>query len=100
MSWTEQEIQAAWDNAPLAERTNPRKWRKDSCGAWICRDRYGDHNSVFGWEIHLAEAAENDSVRDLSTLRPLQWKNAASGPNGKLNCRVTAWGGGNVELRS
>ena len=100
MNWTEQEIQAAWENAPLADRANPRKWRKDSCGAWIGRDQYGNHDSVFGWEIDAAEAAENGGVRDLSRLRPLQWRNAVSGPDGKPSCRVTAWGGGNLELRA
>jgi hypothetical protein len=98
MNRSEQQIQSVWDQGEAVEKTNPRKWRKDACGAWICRDHYGNRNSSFGWEIDHIAPAENGGTDDLPNLRPVQWKNAALKQEGKLTCPVTASGGINFDF--
>lgn len=98
MSWTEQQIEAAWANGVVVEKVNSGKWRKDACGAWICRDHYASHDSSFGWEIDDGAFLENGGVDDSSRLRPLQWKNRACKKNGKLTGPVIANGGLNLDF--
>ena len=98
MSWTESDIEAVWSQAQVVDRINPRKWRKDACGAWISRDHFGDRNSHFGWEIGRIVPEASGGTDDLANLRPLQWRNASSQSNGKLVCRVVAYGGDNLEF--
>jgi hypothetical protein len=95
--WTEQDIRAVWDKGELVEKFNPDRWRKDACGAWISRQQHGNPASGFGWEIDRIAPVANGGADELSNLRPLQWKNAASNKNdGGLTCSVVAYGGGNV----
>jgi hypothetical protein len=98
MSWTEQQIQSVWNTGQVVDRSNPEKWRKDACGAWISRDQYGDGHSRFGWEIDRILPAEGGGTDDLSNLRPLHWKNALSRKDGRLTCLVTACGGVNSQF--
>jgi len=81
-SWRDNE-QQVWEKGIVGEGHDPSEWRKDICGAWIKRSDYGNRESEFGWEIdHIDKNRENNDIRN---LRPLQWKNNASG-----NCVVTA----------
>jgi hypothetical protein len=98
MSWTDLEIQSAWDKGEIVEKFNPHKWRKDSCGAWISRDQHGNRESRYGWEIEPITPATQGGSNDLSNLRPLQWKNAASRKDGKLSCPIRAHGGDNFDF--
>ena len=34
---------------------DPTLFRKDACGAWIIRDKYGDSDSIYGWQIDHIE---------------------------------------------
>ena len=98
MSWTEADIQSVWEKGEVVDKTNPEKWRKDVCGAWICRDQYGNKDSKFGWEIDRVTPAAEGGTDALSNLRPLQWKNALLKKDGGLTCPVTAHGGNNLEF--
>jgi hypothetical protein len=98
MNWTEQQIQSVWDKGQAVDNANPRKWRKDACGAWICRDQHGNQKSSFGWEIDHIVAPGNGGTDDLENLRPLQWKNRALKKEGQLTCPVTANGGINLDF--
>jgi hypothetical protein len=98
MNWTEQQIQSVWEKGVVADRTNPRKWRKDACGAWICRDQFGNRDSSFGWEIDPITPGENGGGDDVSNLRPLQWKNLTLKKDGILTCPVIASGGTNLDF--
>lgn len=95
VNWTEQHIKAAWESAEIAGRINAEKWRKDLCGAWIARQHFGNHNSQFGWEIESVESIPSGVD---ARLLALQWKNAQQRSGGKITCRITAYGGENVEL--
>lgn len=98
MSYTEQEIEAAWQNGQIVGKFPPAKWRKDACGAWLSREQYGNHNSMFGWEIDRITPETQGSTDAPPTLLPLQWKNAALKSNGRLTGAITAYGGENIEL--
>lgn len=41
----------AWNNAHKIEGQDPKKWRKDACGAWICYDCYDKTGRMFAWQI-------------------------------------------------
>lgn len=95
--WDEDTIEAVWKKGK-AVSSDPDKWRKDDCGAWISRERYRDRDSIYGWEIdHIKPKSEGGSD-DLENLRPLQWKNNVSKSNkGRLECVVESEGKKNVE---
>lgn len=86
MNVTEQLKQAVWGKGVKVPNYAPDKYRKDACGAWIAWERYGDKHSPYGWEIdHIYPESKlklrrfaQESIDDLSNLRPLHWKNNAS----------------------
>ena len=93
MTVSEDLLQRVWEKGDAAH-FDPGIWRKDQCGAWISRIRYGDRNSDYGWEI---DHINPDGGDDPSNLRPLQWKNSLDKAAGRPTCPVTADGNRNVE---
>lgn len=87
MTFTDELIQKVWEKGQTVAPYDPRSWRKDDCGAWMQRSKYGDRNSPFGWEISKLSPDEPDVV---SNFRPLHWKNNEHIINGNLKCLVTA----------
>lgn len=85
-------IEAIWNKAKIQESVNSNIWRKDSCGAWIKRNEYGNTESDFGWEIDHVIPVSKGGSDDLSNLQPLHWKNnrgkGDDWPNWK--CTITA----------
>jgi hypothetical protein len=96
MSPTEEEIQQVWEKGRIVDNYDKNKYRKDQCSAWIIREKYGDRNSVFGWEI---DHIDPDGGEDISNKRPLQWKNNVAKGEGRLECPVTSDGNTNVERK-
>lgn len=85
-SWTEQEIEAVWRKASPVTNNDPNIFRKDACGAFIQRNKHGDTNSQYGWEIdHIAPVASGGSDA-LFNLQPLQWENNRAKGDGPLVC--------------
>lgn len=86
MAWSEQLIQYVWDRATAVEGYDKSRFRKDACGAWIIRDKYGDDDSLYGWEIdHIVPQSlleeKGYSQKDIDkneNLRALQHENNAS----------------------
>lgn len=83
MAWTEEQIQSAWDRAKPEEGYDKNRFRKDACGAWIIRDKYGDTDSLYGWVIdHVVPQSllrekgfSQEMIDNPDNLRALQHEN-------------------------
>lgn len=89
MTFSDQQIQEAWNHASAVEGYDHSRFRKDACGAWIIRDKYGDTDSLYGWVIDhvvprslLQEKGISEPMIDNSlNLRALQHENNESKSN-------------------
>lgn len=83
MAWSEKQIQGAWNRAKPEEGYDKNRFRKDACGAWIIRDKYGDTDSLYGWVIdHVVPQSllrekgfTQEMIDDPINLRALQHEN-------------------------
>ena len=83
---TEEQIQEVWNRATVVEGFDKNRYRKDACGAWIIRNKYGDTDSLYGWQVDhivpqslLRDKGFSESMIDNSlNLRALQHENNAS----------------------
>lgn len=89
-------VQQVWEKGTIVANNGPNSWRKDQCGAWIARDRYGDRQSMYGWEIDHIKPESEGGGDEISNLRPLQWENNAARQSGPLRCVFRASGKENV----
>ncbi|RDL25101.1 HNH endonuclease signature motif containing protein [Serratia fonticola] len=97
-NWTEQDIQDVWEKAEIVSKYDKEKHRKDQCGAWMEREKYGDRNSLYGWEIDHIKTVSKGGTNALSNLRPLQWENNVGRSDGRLKPIVTSEGNKNIRL--
>lgn len=75
-----------WAKATVVDGYDSDSIRKDACGAWIIYDRFGDKESIYGWEIdHIYPVAKlrkrnipADQIDIIDNLRPLNWLNNKS----------------------
>lgn len=80
---TEELKRRVWSKATAVDHYDANNYRKDACGAWICFDKYGDRNSIFGWEIdHIFPKSIlrdknvlEEEIDHIDNLRPLNWVN-------------------------
>ncbi len=75
--FTEATIQAVWEKGRKITGKDPNVWRKDSCGATIKRDQYGN-TTLRGWEIDHKHPKSRGGSDNLRNLQPLQWENNRS----------------------
>lgn len=92
-AWVEEIIQKVWEKGKEVKGYDKNKYRKDDCDAWIQRDKYGNRDSSYGWEIDHISPGGSD---DLPNLRPLQWENNVDKSDGRLKCNITSEGNKNV----
>lgn len=73
---------AVWHKGIIVDGYDPKKFRKDVCGAWIIWSHYGKKTN-FSWHIdHIIPKVLGGSS-SLKNLQPLQWKNNLA-KNGKI----------------
>lgn len=78
MTYTKVEIDRIWQSAGIVEGMDPRMVRKDPCGAWIVRDKYGMPDNEYGWEVdHIYPRVLGGDDNPLN-LRPMHCANARS----------------------
>ena len=83
---TEEQIQEVWNRAIEVDGYDKDRYRKDACGAWIIRNKYGETDSLYGWVVDhivpqalLREKGISEGMIDNSlNLRALQHENNAS----------------------
>ncbi len=86
MAFSKQQIQEVWNRASAVGGYDPTRFRKDACGAWIMWDKYGDTDSLYGWEVdHIVPQAlleekgfSKEMIDRQENLRALQHENNAS----------------------
>ena len=83
MIFSEKQKQDAWNRAMTVEGYDSSRFRKDACGAWIIWDKYGDTDSLYGWQIdHIVPQSmleekgySQESIDNPVNLRALQHEN-------------------------
>ncbi len=89
-TYKENEKLLVWSMAATVPGYNSAKYRKDTCGAWICYESFGDRNSKYGWEIdHIFPTAKGGN-HHISNVQPLHWKNNLAKADGNQVCVVFA----------
>ena len=100
-------IDRIWEKAFPVEGYDSTQYRQDACGAWIIKEKYGDRNSIYGWEVdHIFPKKKledrnviNDEIDDEKNLRALNWRNNESKGDDYpvYHARVVARDGKNIE---
>lgn len=90
--------ETVWRKGRTVSWRDPNEWRIDDCGAWIKRDKYGERNDMYGWQIDHIILDKDGGSDDIENLRPLQWKNNEARQDGPLVYKVVAVGNRNVDI--
>ena len=71
-------ITKIWEKALIVEGVDRNFFRKDACGAWIAKEKYGDVSNALGWEIDHVYPIQLGGKDDDINLRPMNWQNNRS----------------------
>ena len=84
-------INQVWEKGTVVDAYNKDKYRKDNCGAWMDKDKYGTEED-FGWEIDHVYPIAKGGDDSIINLRPMQWQNNRSKNNSypSYQCLVRA----------
>lgn len=76
-NFSEKQVQTVWEKGTVVDNYDKTKYRKDVCGAWMQRDKYG-LEETYGWEIDHVFPEAKGGDDELQNLRPMQWENNRS----------------------
>lgn len=109
MAFSEQQIQDVWNRAMVVKGYDPVRFRKDACGAWIMRDKYGDTDSIYGWVVdHVVPQSllkkkgySQEAIDSPANLRALQHENntCKSDDYPSYTATVTSEDSGNINVQ-
>ena len=90
--FNEDTIQRVWEKGLVVPGYDSSQYRKDTCGAWIQRNMYGDRSrqNNSGWEIDHIKPESDGGTDNLSNLRHLQWYNNTTKSDDRLTCPIKA----------
>ncbi len=95
--FTEDEILTVWQNAQKADGIDSNTWRKDSCGAWLHRNQYGQ-DSTYGWEIDHILPTSKGGTDHTTNLRALHWQNNRSKSDDFPDYTAAITSNGNINI--
>ena len=78
MAFTKEDIDSIWQRARTVEGMDARMVRKDPCGAWIVRDKYGLQDNEYGWVVDHIYPLSKGGDDNPQNLRPMHCANARS----------------------
>lgn len=70
-------INKVWEKGFIISEYDKDKYRQDTCGAWIQKDKYGTEENL-GWEIDHVFPKSKGGTDDFDNLRPMHWQNNRS----------------------
>lgn len=73
-----QVIQEIWEKGIVVDGYDENLYRQDFAGAWMARDKYGNTESLLGWEIDHVYPIAKGGDNHLINLRPMNWQNNKS----------------------
>ncbi len=71
-------IQEIWEKGISVDGYDANLYRQDFAGAWIARDKYGNTESMLGWEIDHVYPTAKGGDNHFINLRPMNWQNNRS----------------------
>ena len=74
----EEKINRIWEKGRVIDGVDSSKFRKDACGAWIARNKFGKSDSDFGWNIDHIYPCSKGGGEEPENLRPLNIRNSVS----------------------
>ena len=70
-------INKVWEKGFSIDGYDAAKFRQDTCGAWMQKDKYGTEENL-GWAIDHVYPSSKGGKDDLENLRPMNWQNNRS----------------------
>jgi len=62
-----------WEKGNIIPQCDPDVWRHDNFASVLKYSEYGNHESVYGWEMNRIKSDAGDGIEN---LRPIYWKHA------------------------
>ena len=78
MAYSNEDIERIWQTARKVEGMDARMVRKDPCGAWIVRDKFGMSDNEYGWEVDHIYPRSLGGDDNPVNLRPMHCANNRS----------------------